>query len=99
MELSITKQATSFAPIHELASNLQNSKVHYCIHKNPPLIQYKLAQSIPPKSMFTLSTHLWLGLPPSGFSINNIKIISSSLPSMLDALPSHPPPLLHSNYT
>jgi hypothetical protein len=60
-------------------------------------------QTIAPRSVLILSTHLRLGLPrglfPSGFLTNNLhaflfRPISCYLPN-----PSHPPRLDHSNYT
>jgi hypothetical protein len=38
MELSTTREATSCVASKELHSTLRKSKVHYRIHKSPPLV-------------------------------------------------------------
>jgi hypothetical protein len=70
-------QVASCAVTQELPNILWNSKVHYRVHKSPPLVpipsQINPIHTTPSslRSIFILSTHLRLGLPtglfPSGF--------------------------------
>jgi hypothetical protein len=77
MELSPSWEATNCAPTQEFLSILWNPKVHLHVHKSPPLVPI-LSQINPIhtilsylRSILILSTHLCLGLFPSGFP-NNI---------------------------
>jgi hypothetical protein len=76
-----------------------NPKVHYHVHKSPPLVpilsQIDPVHTIPSYlSILILSAYLRLGLPsglfPSGFP-TNILFFSYSPPFVLHALPISPP--------
>jgi hypothetical protein len=78
MELSPSWEAPNCAPTQELPNILWNPKVHYGVHKSPPLLPI-LSQIDPVHTApfyisqihFNFSIHLRLGLPnnlfPSGF--------------------------------
>ena len=79
MEQRPSWEANQFPASQEIPHILWNPKVHYPVHKCPPLSlpSTSLIQSIPPhptywRSILLLSTHLSLGLPsglfPSGSS-------------------------------
>jgi hypothetical protein len=81
MKLNASWEAASCAATQERLSILWNPKVHYCVHKSPPLAhilsQIKPIHTIPShpaslRSILILSTHLRLGLHsglfPSGFA-------------------------------
>ncbi|PNF28001.1 hypothetical protein B7P43_G13856 [Cryptotermes secundus] len=81
MELSPSGGAANSAATQEFPSILWNPKVHYRVHKSPPLLpilsHINPIHTIPSylyKIILILSTHLRLGLPcgllPSGFPTN-----------------------------
>jgi hypothetical protein len=81
MELSPSWEAVNCAVTQEIPSILWNPKVHYRVHKSPPLVlilsQINPIHTIPSylsKINFNIVHHLRLGLPsglfPSGFPTN-----------------------------
>jgi hypothetical protein len=108
MEFSPSREGTNCAAIQELPSNLCNPKVHYYVHKSPPLVPiFNLIDAVhttpshPPRSIFYIIHHLHFGIPcslfPSALHTNNLY---ASPPFMLHALSiPYPPWLDHSNYT
>jgi hypothetical protein len=83
IELRPSWEVANCAATQELPSILWNPKVHYRIHKSPPLVtilsQINPMHTIPSYlSILILSTHLRLGLPcghfPSGFPTNILDI-------------------------
>jgi hypothetical protein len=97
MELSPSWETANCAVTQELPSILWNPKVHYRVHKSPPLVpilsQINPIHTIPSylRSILILSTHLRLGLPSGLFPSScptNILHASSSSPFVLHALPT-----------
>jgi hypothetical protein len=85
MELSPSSEAANCAATQQLPSILWNPKVHYRVHKSPPLVsipsQLNHIHTIPShptslRSILILPTHLRLGLLtcffPSAFPTNNL---------------------------
>jgi hypothetical protein len=96
MELSPPWEAANCAGTQELPSVLWNPKVHYRVHKSPPLVpilsQIDPIHTIPSylSSILILSTHLRLGLLSGSFLLDFPPISyihSSSPPFVLHALP------------
>jgi hypothetical protein len=85
MELSPSWEAVNCAATQEILSILWNPKVHYHVHKSPPLVpilsQIDPIHTIPSylRSILILSTHLRLGLPsnlfPSGFRTDILYVL------------------------
>jgi hypothetical protein len=109
MKLSISWEAASCAATWELPNILWYTKVHYCVHKSPPLVpilsQMKPVHTTPSylRSILILYTHPRLCLPsglfPSGFHINILYAFLLFLHSCYMPYQSHPPWIYHFNYT
>jgi hypothetical protein len=69
MELSTSWEATTCAAIRELPSILWNPKVHYHVHKSPPLVLSwaRSIWSIPPHPT-SLNIHYNIIHPPTSWS-------------------------------
>ena len=97
-EQSPSWEANRFAASQEIPHILWNPKIHYCIHKCPPLVpnmsHFDPVHTPHPTSwrfILILSSHLHLGLPsvlfPSGFPT---KTLYTPLPSPMRATcPAH----------
>jgi hypothetical protein len=109
MELSPPWEATNCVATQELPSNLWNPKVHYRVHKSPPLVPIlrqidsvhttpsclsKIHFNIHPPTSFVFLS----GLLPSGFPTDILHAFLFSYSCYIPCL-SHPPWLDHSNYT
>jgi hypothetical protein len=108
MQLSASWEVNSCAATEELPNILWSPKVHYSVHKSPPLIPI-LSQINPIyttishlSSFLILSAHLCLGLPSglfhSSFPTNILPAFLIFLHSYYIPCPSHPPWLDHSTY-
>jgi hypothetical protein len=107
MELNPCWESTNCAATQELPSILWNSKIHYRVHKSPPMIsipsQTNPIHPIPSylRSILILSTHLHLGPPsdlfPSGVSTNNLYAVLFPRSCYMPC-PFHPPWRDHSSY-
>jgi hypothetical protein len=109
MELSNSWEAANCVATQELPCILWNPKVHYRVHKSPPLVpilsQIDLVHTIPSyisKIILILAIHLRLGLPsgffPTGFPTNILYAFLYEPHSCYMPCPSHSPRLYHSNY-
>jgi hypothetical protein len=80
MGLNPSREAASRAATHKPPCILWNPKVHFRVHKSPPLLQIlnqiNQVYTIPLRFISVLSIHLCLDLPsgffPSGFHTNNL---------------------------
>jgi hypothetical protein len=91
MELSPSGGAANSAPTQEFPSILWNPKVHYRVHKSPPLVpilsQINPVHTISLLSISILFSHLCLGLPsglfPSDFPTKRISRKYANITIML----------------
>jgi hypothetical protein len=95
MELSPSWEANEFTPKQEFPRILWNSKVHYRIHKRPPIKSDQSSPCLQPTSwkfILILSSHLCLGIPSGLFHLGfptKTLYTPYSPPYMLHASPSH----------
>jgi hypothetical protein len=67
MEMSPSQEAASYADAQKLPSILWSPKIHYHVHKSPPLVQSIPPNPISTKHILIFSTHLCLVLPDGLF--------------------------------
>jgi hypothetical protein len=107
--LSPSRGAASRSVTQEFPNILWNPKLHYRVHKSPPLVptlsqvsSVHTTASYLSKIYLILSSHLRLCLPSgifsSGFPSKILYALSFLHPCYM-LCPSHPPWLHHSNYT
>jgi hypothetical protein len=106
MELPPSREAASFVATRELPNILRNKKLHYRVHKSPPLVRIPSHINpvhnicpMPLTSILILSTFLRIGVHSGLLAFPPITYIYSSSHSCYTHWQSHPPLLDHSNWT